>query len=354
VNVTRTPTTGRHPADALLAAFVDGQLASDEHQRMVEHLAGCEVCREVVAETAKTLRDPELAGFLDDDGDGDEDVEPSSGSSGKVLRPKKSRFRRALPLIATLTAAAAVTALLVLTPAGRGILGLGGGEAAVAELTAGLEGEEIRRFLTAGDYDSDWGGGLMGESSPLAELDAETSFQLGARITQLDVALHLEARDAAKVLALRVYNRVSELTTASLFYGGGQGLQGRLAEEADSAELLQLNARGDKWLRSGDESASLHWYDLGRWAAAGSLAALAEDPSKLRQRAFRRQGRRLNRRDWPPAVEAPLTAISSLLADGVDEGEWNALRQEFGKLMEAGGNHGSWPEPPDSENEPAD
>lgn len=351
MNVTRTPTASRHPADALLAAFVDGRLGGDEHRRLVAHLSGCEVCREVVAETAKTLRDSELTGCFDDEEGTEEDVEPSSSRPGKVLRPAKSRFRRALPLIATLTAAAAVAALLVLTPAGRGILGLGS-EDEVAELTAGLEGEEIRRFLTLGDYDSDWGGGLLGESSPLAELDAETSFQLGARVTQLDVALHLRERDAAKVLAVRVSALVSD-PTVSLFYGGGQGLQGRLAEEADSAELLQLNARGDEGLRSGDESASLHWYDLGRWTAAGSLAALAEDPTKLRQPTFQRQGRRLNRRDWPPAVEGPLAAISSLLADGVDEGEWNALRQEFEKLMEAGGNHDGWTEPSDSENEPA-
>lgn len=348
MNVPRTPTTSSHPADALLAAFVDGQLDGDEHRQLVEHLAGCEVCREVVAETAKTLRDPELAGFLDDDGDGDEDVEPSSGSSGKVLRPKKSRFRRALPLIATLTAAAAVTALLVLTPAGRGILGWQ--QATVAELTTDLEGEGVRTHLATGGFEARNHGWDVTLGTTLANLDDETAFQLGVRVSELDVALRLDDKAAAKLINAKLSLLASDVTIVDLFF---VEVDKGLAEGEPTETLLRYNSRADELIR-GDESTTLVWYELGRWAAAGQLASKSEDQPWFARSSVRRELRRLRREEWPPAIEGTLDSISGLVAAGVDSDEWAELRAAFDDLLRAGGNHDSWTEPSDSENEPAD
>jgi len=350
VNPTRTPTADRHPADALLAAFVDGRLGGTEHRHLVEHLSTCESCREVVAETARTLRDPELAGWLDDDADGDEEeAEPSAGSSG-VLVPAAGRFRRARPLIATLAAAAGIAALLFLTPTGREILGLGGGEVAVAELTAGLEGEAIQDYVADEGYeDGDHGWTVYAGTGTISEIDPETSFKAGVRVAELDVMLRLDEREAAATVVARLLAMVDSLN-AAIYY---TEIQQELNEGTDRETLLEYSRLGNELLRAEDRSDSLDWYDLGRWAAAGDLAALAEDRTWFRRSVVRRELRRMEKRQWPPEVSDPLAAIRDLMTGGVEQAEWNDLRQAFDALIEAGGNHDSWPEPPDSANEPA-
>lgn len=325
---------GRHPADVALAAFVDGRLAGAERRRLVEHLASCEVCREVVAETAKTLRDPELAAVLDAAEEDDDEANQPSPAADNLLMPPPTRFRRALPLIATLAAAAGVTALLVLTPVGRGFLGLD--PLGVGALTDGLESAG---YTERGDHGWDvfMGGGTIEDVEP------ETRFQIGVRAAELDVALRHDRQAARRVLA-----RLRELAdplVASFYY---DQLDQRLADddEEDVATLLALTAGGEASLRA-EESSSLPWYELGRWAGAGSLAARSEDASWFRRRAVRREWRRLRGEGWPPAIEGPLAEIEGLLAHRIEDAEWAPLQEALAALIAAGGDHDDWPQDAD-------
>ena len=335
MTTTRTPAADCHPADALLAAFVDGRLGGAEQRLMVEHLALCERCREVVAETARTLRDPELAGWLDDAASGDDEQVEPSGGSGRLLMPPPGRFRRALPWVATLCAAAGVAALLVLTPAGRGLLGLGDERAAVAGLTAGLEGEETRRFFADRGYEEGRQGWevLMGGDAPA--LDAEASFQLGVQVAFLDAALRAQESAAAYTLAARVSSRVDPLV-ASIFY---RDLARRIDAGAGFETLLAAHARCEENLRAEGGAYQVAWYDLGRWAAAARLAVVAREASWFDERTHRRELRRATRREWPPAVAAPLASVTGLIAGGIEEGEWPALELAAAELIAAGGDH---------------
>jgi hypothetical protein len=346
VTTTRTPTAERHPADALLAAFVDGRLGGAERRLMVAHLSACESCRHVVAETAKTLRDPELAAWLgegDADGDDEAEVEPSAGS-GRVLRPARSRFRRALPLIATLTAAAAVTALLVSTPTGRGFLGWE--QVAVAGLAIGLEDEAVREHFATDGFEQSHHGWDVYLGDPLADLNDETAFQLGVRVSELDVALRLEERAVAKRIAARLSRLSAGMDAVEIYFAEiGKGLGG----ETPTDTLLLYNSKADELIRT-EDTATLAWYDLGRWAAAGQLASKSAEESWFARPPVRRELRRLGRKEWTPVIEGSLDSIAGLIRGRVVDDEWAELRAAFDDLIEAGGNHETWRQPPDPEN----
>ena len=137
------PSTAGHPSLEAVAAFVDGRLGGEERRRMVEHLAHCDDCQELVTETVLLLRETDS-----EDAQGDEtpteegeDASEVPAKSGHLLVPSPRRFRRALPLIAAL-AAAACLALLIWTPAGEWILGHAARDVSVADLTTDLPASE--------------------------------------------------------------------------------------------------------------------------------------------------------------------------------------------------------------------
>jgi anti-sigma factor RsiW len=54
-------TGGEHPADEVIAGYLDARLNAEECRVVETHLATCEPCRLLVAESARMLRDPNAA-----------------------------------------------------------------------------------------------------------------------------------------------------------------------------------------------------------------------------------------------------------------------------------------------------
>ena len=80
--MTHVPTS--HPELETLAAFVDGRLSGAERASVVEHLASCDDCLEVVAETAAVQ----------------EELDAETSSPGQVVR-QPGAWRRWMPAVAS-------------------------------------------------------------------------------------------------------------------------------------------------------------------------------------------------------------------------------------------------------------
>lgn len=299
-----------HPDAETLAAFVDGRLSGAERNRVVEHLAACDRCHEVVTDTVHLLRDPALAE------DEEEDISPAV-TPGKVLRPPAGRFRRALPLAAAL-AAAALVALLVWTPAGEWILNpLFPTAGTVADLTNPLPLDDATR-TAVGTVERHWPT-YLGPDDGMTHA-AATAFRLGVRNAELGVALAADAGSVGEYTR-EVLSLLAEVEfsahIASLYEPGPT--PARLAEaDGKLAELLGRDTP---------------WYALGRWAGVARLAADTGHTGWFARPAPRRTLRSLRRNDWPPDVAGRLDAVDALADGGVDANERASLAMELAELI---------------------
>jgi hypothetical protein len=222
-----------------LAAFVEGRLADRERDLLVEHLADCDRCREVVAESSALL------------------AAMATETGGENVRPFPApRFTRrwALAGVAAALAAAAIGLYVHFRPSPDRLL---------AQLVASGAASELA---------AEWGEPrwpVMRGEQPDADERAH-AFRLGVRAVDLELALATGdfvlaerfAREASASLAAQpfadlVSRRLGELATRI----GGGGSADSLAEEARRA-LQEARGYVDPSL-----------YDLGRWAETGRLAA---------------------------------------------------------------------------------
>lgn len=309
-----------HPDSATLAAFVDGRLSGDHRERVVEHLARCDDCHELVADVAHVLRDPAVAQVDDEAGAGEEEDGVSPAAGGTPLRPPASRFRRALPL-AGAVAAAVLVALLAWTVVGRWIL-TPPSPATVAELTAPLpvDGAVASAVATVEDYgDVDRG---LGGTTP----DTERAFLLGLRAAELRLARAAGA-DAAEPLLLA---RLETLLADESKVAGP--VIGTVFREPPSDEVPDPLAEADLLLAESLPDRA-HWYALGRWAGVARVAAATGHREWFAAGAARRTLRALDRDDWPQPVAAELDAVAALARDGVDPAETSELTAALERLI---------------------
>ena len=342
----RSAAASHHPALDQVAAFVDGRLTGEARRRMVEHVASCDDCQELVTETTLLLRDAAgeeatSAGGADDD---DEERAEAPAGPGRLLVPPPGRFRRALPLLAALAAAAGI-ALFVWTPAGDWILGHRGREAAVADLTASLPTGDaaLQRSLATGFDRHDWST-VRGTSAPLTPRQ-ESTFRLGVRVAELDVALRTGDAETARLLTYRIETLLDEsldLPSLSGYFAGPGSIRDGLAGGAASSTLLALDAEADELLIPGpgrDDPGPVDGtiYALGKWAAAGQLAAAAGDLDWFSAAGPRRQLRRLAKADLPADLARPVAVVAETLDDGPTTADLPRLRDALTQLVDRGG-----------------
>jgi hypothetical protein len=258
-----TPTT--HPDLESLAAFVDGRLAGAEHARVIEHLARCEDCFEVVAETGEVQEELEE----------DEASQPGGAFEDNVV-VHPSAWRRWAP------AAAALAAALVLAVFGVWRMGwLLAPDLSVDTLASRLAGSTTRLDDEAWENHG-WPGFRGGESS-LQEKAA--SFRAGVHAVDLQVALRRGDRDRATGAATDLLKTLRDLASVGPVKADYQQVSEWLESDRSPAEIADRAAAAEEDLIPliDDE----RYYKLGKWAEAGRLAALAGDRRTLRSRSLR-------------------------------------------------------------------
>lgn len=246
-----------HPSPATLAAFVDGRLSGRDLHQMVEHLASCQECFEVVAETA------EIQEELDEE------------APYNVIRYPSARKRWA-PRAALLAAALAVAVV------GLWQWNLWREQALSVDRLAGKLGDDASRLS-----DQDWSdhGWPVFRNATLTSIEEEkASFRAGVLALDLQLALEAGETERAKRLAQSLISMVEAVDTAAPVAQKYRALVLDALERGDPAPKIARAAAGsDRDL----VDLTSQRYRLAKWAEAGRLAARVGDGNALSARVFR-------------------------------------------------------------------
>lgn len=172
--------TSRHPDEETLAAFVDGALPAPKRRRVTEHLASCEDCYEVFAETAR---------FLDEHAQ----HRKKPASPGRVVPFDRRGLR--LPARAWIAAAAVLVVALV----GAWLVLRGGPTGPIDPLRATSEeivtllNEETREAAVEHLWDETSDALAFSRPSPEAR-----AFSLGVHLVDAQAALEAGDEEAAR------------------------------------------------------------------------------------------------------------------------------------------------------------
>jgi hypothetical protein len=306
-------TTGEHPSLEDVAALADGRLDGAARDRVAAHLGECAKCYRFFADVAAVARPDALeppAARRQIAGE-----PPAAGA--RVLRPGPGRWRRTALAGAALAAAAAL-ALLVWRPSSD--LLAPGSQATVESLTAGLDPAAAAPVLAATWQGHEWPEVRGSASAPGA--DEARAFRVGVRVAELDVALAAGDRALAVALAADLRRRLAavELAEPLVAFYGDDGVTGRLAAGAATADVLALHRRADALLADGEGSAGgfvdPSAYALGKWAGAARLAAASGDAVFFMRRGSRRLLHEIGDSEPPAEVAARLEVLQQAIDDG--------------------------------------
>jgi len=285
------------PGPERLAAFLDGRADAAERAEIAAHLADCDACREIVVE-ARALA---------------AELESGAGSGGGevVAFPERGRRRPRRSLAWGAAAALLLAAAGLLTwlrpPADPG--------AALADLAAAAG----RTPLPA-----DWGEApwtvLRSDRTPLSE--RASAFRLGARSADLELALALGDRVAARRFAAECASLLAAIPFADAAAESYRALAAALAEPAGTPARASHEA-AVAW-RGAREAVEPALFDLGRWAETERLIAATGRSGRPRR---------------PPslaAVPEPLAPLAGAAAAAPPD-DAAARFQAFARLVAAGG-----------------
>jgi len=308
-----------HPELETLAAFVDGRLPGAERTRVVEHLASCDDCLEVVAETAEVQ----------------EELDEEASSPGQVIR-HPGAWRRWMPAVAA-------AAVLVLAVGGLWQLGwLLGSDLSVDTLAARLEEAPAR----LGDAWEEHGWErFRGAEASIEERKA--AFRAGVLAVDLHLALRTGERERALRFARTLVDALTDIDYTAPTRASYRSL---VIEPLEAGESLAGIAReaAEQDHKNPALIDELH-YEFGKWAETGRLAALAGDREALRNRSFRAA-----LHDFQAAwaadgaggeaggearreIAAELGRIDGLLQGELDEQSRGELRGAFGAIVAGSG-----------------
>lgn len=306
-----TNPSGTHPDLEHLAAFVDGRLAGAERTRLVEHLAECEDCLDLVAET----------GNLQEDLQDELEEEPTSGAE-VVTHPRA--WKRWGPAVLT------VAAVLTLVVGAWRTDWLLGPSLGVETLADRLEGSAAR--LEPGAWTDHGWGTFRGEE--LTREQEQASFRAGVLAVDLQVLLRTGQRERAAEVAEDLRKQIRELPSVGPLGASYDELAQGLWEGEPLPALAQEATRADEYLKGLIDEI---YYELGKWAEAGRLAARGGDREALRSRSIRGAVEEFSRAGLGEEVGTRLLEIQHRLDGPLDAEELALLAKDFRSLVAGDG-----------------
>jgi len=314
-----------------LAALIDGPLPPEEAASARAHLARCEPCLALFAETASFLRDDREAEGIDHVEVAAVAAQPAAAASPLPFTPREEP-RPLAPLRrprrrrwAAVAAAAAVLAAATLLYQHRE---LGRPQVDVARLLASLAG---RQSAIAALY---WGPVERGASAGPDERSL-ASFRLGVELVNLDAALAVGDSDHAASAATHVNGLLEHRPVGIDIKRFFRGLPARIQSGAPPAsfagELAAARRDLEGYLSQPD-------YDFGRWTEAGRLAAAAGAPDFLMAQDIRRFPGALRgdlKHTLNPRAGAALDAIAKILdRDALTAEDLKTLDARFQEILQ--------------------
>jgi len=238
----------------LIGALMDGRLTGAERERAIKLLGNSEAAFEIYADAVRARADLDEAKVV---------------PIAEARRPRVRSWRVASPFA---VAALLMIAVLPAIRAGRdrGVL-----DASVASIASPiLSGtSDLPGKLASNWAERDWpvlrGGGA-------SFVDSTTSFRLGVRATDLRIALAQADATRAERIAGEIVDLLRPLNLADAVRVDYEALRSTLASGSVSP---QITAKADRDEVDLAKILGSRWFDVGKWFAAGDIAARAHSAS---------------------------------------------------------------------------
>lgn len=296
----------------LLAAFIDGRLSGADRERVVKLLAESEAAFEVYADAVR-VRD---------------DLGADAVIPIPVRHPTPVRRPRWLTLGAPLAAAAALLIVVLPTIQSRR-----------ADATFAMRAESIAQPLTDRPQlavalrsaldEPRWSATRGGVS---AFVDSTAALRLGARATDLQVALAVGDRERANRVVAEMVDLLDSVNLSDAARAKYGEIRQHLTAGDSTSAIVGAAASADEHLRDFLDS---RWYGMGKWLAAGELAARAHSAEFFRSSETTRFIEAAIRSGGfaPDEVEA-LRQVEGVVKRGIAENEFEQVQETFAKLIQ--------------------
>ena len=288
----------------LLAAFIDGKVSRADRERVVRLLAESEAAFEVYADAVRARED------LDAD----------------AIVPLPVRRRWWLTAGAPLAAAAAL--LIAVLP--RVVSNPAGSFALSAETIAQplTDRPQLATALRSALDEPRWSATRGGVS---AFVDTAAALRLGARATDLQVALAVGDRDRANRVVAEMVDLLDSVNLSDAARAEYGEIRQRITAGDSIGAIADAAATADEHLHDFLES---RWYGIGKWLAAGELAARAHSSEFFKSSETTQfiEAAIESGVLAPDEVEA-LRRIEGVAKRGIAENEFDAVRETFAKLI---------------------
>lgn len=295
----------------LLAAFIDGRLSGADRERVVKLLAESEAAFEVYADAVRAR----------------DDLDADAIIPIPVRPPVPGRWPRWLTVGAPLAAAAAllIAVLPRVVPNPAATLAMPA-ESIAKPLT---DRPQLAVALRSALDEPRWSATRGGVS---AFVDSTAALRLGARATDLQVALAVGDRERANRVVAEMVDLLDSVNLSDAARAEYGEIRKRITTGDSTSALIGAAATADEHLRVFLDS---RWYGVGKWLAAGELAARAHsadffkssETTRFIEAAIRSGG------FAPDEVEA-LRQIEGVAKRGIAENEFDKVQETFAKLIQ--------------------
>jgi len=295
----------------LVAAFIDGKLSGAERERVVRLLAESEEAFEIYADAVRARADLQADGIV------------PFPTPVPIPRPRPRWLTAGAPLAAAAALLIAVLPRVVSNPAATFTMGA---ESIARPLT---DRPQLATSLRSALDEPRWSATRGGVST---FVDTTAALRLGARATDLEVAIAVGDRERAGRLVTEMVELLDSVTLSDATRAEYGKLHQRITTGDSISSIKAAAATADEHLSDFLDS---RWYGTGKWLAAGELAARAHSADFFKssetvrfiEAAIRSGG------FAPDEVEA-LRQVEGVAKRGIAEHEFETVRETFAKLIQ--------------------
>jgi hypothetical protein len=294
----------------LIAALIDGRLSGAERERAIKQLSESEAAFEVYADALRVRPDLEIP-------------------DAKVIPISRPKGRPGLPWRSIGSLAAAAVVLIAVVPSFIARRNAAAFDAPSSEITMAF----ARRPDVATRLGADWDsrGWSVTRGEPARLVDTTTAFRLGVRAVDLNVALASGDIARASRLTSEIVQSLDRVQLSEPAKAEYVELRDHMGRAETGTQLTERAAHAERTL---DALMDSYWFRLGRWVAAGELAAGTQTKEFFTEP---RTARFLNvaaKRDGLERADAEaLNRISALTRSATTGEDFDTLRQLFVTLI---------------------
>jgi hypothetical protein len=304
----------------LVAAFIDGKLSGADRERVVRLLADSEEAFEIYADAVRARADLEAEGII-----------PLPVPDPVPVRPAADPvpIRRSRWLTAGAPLAAAAALLIAVLPRVETNLANAAFAMRAESIAQPLTGRpQLAMALRSGLDEPRWSATRGG---PSTFVDTTAALRLGARATDLEVAIAVGDRERAGRLVTEMVELLDSVTLSDATRAEYGELRHRITTGDSISSIKAAAATADEHLHDFLDS---RWYGTGKWLAASELAARAHSADFFKSSETARFLKAAIRSGEfaPDEVEA-LRQVERAAKRGIAENEFTMVRETFAKLI---------------------